>query len=86
MRFDPELVRLIAEAAERRGHRWRRITSGAGHDAQMIARIAPSAMIFVPSRGGISHNPAEFTHRSSLAAGAEVLLDVVTRLAARTDL
>ncbi|MGO1080021.1 Zn-dependent hydrolase [Inquilinus sp. CA228] len=80
VRFDPELVRLIAEAAERRGHRWRRITSGAGHDAQMIARIAPSAMIFVPSRGGISHNPAEFTAPEQLAAGAEVLLDVVSRL------
>jgi N-carbamoyl-L-amino-acid hydrolase len=80
VRFDPALVRLVAEAAERRGHRWRRITSGAGHDAQMIARIAPSAMIFVPSRGGISHNPAEFTAPDQLAAGAEVLLDVVARL------
>lgn len=80
VRFDPELVRLVAEAAERRGHRSRRITSGAGHDAQMIARIAPSAMIFVPSRGGISHNPAEFTASEQLAAGSEVLLDVVARL------
>ncbi|MGO4128415.1 Zn-dependent hydrolase [Inquilinus sp. YAF38] len=80
VRFDPALVRLVAEAAERRGHRWRRITSGAGHDAQMIARIAPSAMIFVPSRGGISHNPAEFTEPEQLAAGAEVLLDAVARL------
>ncbi|MGK9170400.1 Zn-dependent hydrolase [Inquilinus limosus] len=81
VRFDPELVRLIAEAAERRGHRWRRMTSGAGHDAQMIARIAPAAMIFVPSRGGVSHNPAEFTEPGQLAAGADVLLDVVARLA-----
>ncbi|MFE0757575.1 Zn-dependent hydrolase [Inquilinus sp. NPDC058860] len=80
VRFDPDLVRLVSEAAERRGHRWRRITSGAGHDAQMIARIAPSAMIFVPSRGGISHNPAEFTAPEQLAAGADVLLDVVAGL------
>jgi beta-ureidopropionase / N-carbamoyl-L-amino-acid hydrolase len=80
VQFDPELVQLVAEAAERRGHRWRRITSGAGHDAQMIARIAPSAMIFVPSRDGISHNPAEFTEPEQLAAGAEVLLDVVAKL------
>lgn len=80
VRFDPDLVRLISEAAERRGHRWRRMTSGAGHDAQMIARIAPSAMIFVPSRGGISHNPAEFTAPDQLAAGADVLLDVVAGL------
>ncbi|MGF6226173.1 N-carbamoyl-L-amino-acid hydrolase [Inquilinus ginsengisoli] len=80
VRFDPALVQLVAEAAERRGHRWRRITSGAGHDAQMIARIATSAMIFVPSRGGISHNPAEFTEPEQLAAGADVLLDVVAKL------
>ena len=53
------------------------MTSGAGHDAQMIARIAPSAMIFVPSRGGISHNPAEFTEDQALIDGANVLLDVV---------
>ena len=51
--------------------------SGAGHDAQMLARIAPSAMIFVPSRGGISHNPREHTDDDQLALGAQVLLDVV---------
>ena len=58
------------------------MTSGAGHDAQMIARIAPSAMIFVPSAGGISHNPREFTDDADLVAGANVLLDVVMRLSA----
>ena len=47
------------------------MTSGAGHDAQMIARIAPSAMIFVPSRDGISHNPREHTDADDLVAGAE---------------
>ena len=55
------------------------MTSGAGHDAQMIARIAPAAMIFVPSRGGISHNPREHTDDAALIEGAEVLLDVVVR-------
>ena len=55
------------------------MTSGAGHDAQMIARIAPSAMIFVPSRGGISHNPREHTDEQQLVQGAQVLLDVVQR-------
>lgn len=80
VRFDDALVGMIAAAAEARGHGWRRMTSGAGHDAQMMARVAPSAMIFVPSRGGISHNPAEFTALDQLAAGAEVLLDVVRRL------
>ncbi|MDR6292610.1 N-carbamoyl-L-amino-acid hydrolase [Inquilinus ginsengisoli] len=80
VRFDPALVGLVAAAAGRRGLGHRRMTSGAGHDAQMIARIAPAAMIFVPSRGGISHNPAEFTAPADLAAGADVLLDVVAEL------
>lgn len=59
----------------------KRMTSGAGHDAQMIARIAPTAMIFVPSIGGISHNPKEFTPEHDLIAGANILLDVVQSLA-----
>ena len=55
--------------------------SGAGHDAQMLARVCPTAMIFVPSAGGISHNPAEYTAPADLVAGANVLLDVVGCLA-----
>ena len=81
--FDAAIVRLVEEAARRRGLRVKRMTSGAGHDAQMIARIAPAAMIFVPSVGGISHNPNEHTEEADLVAGANVLLDVVARLAAR---
>ncbi len=50
-------------------------------DAQMMARLAPAAMIFVPSAGGISHNPREHTAHAELVAGANILLDVVTRLA-----
>jgi N-carbamoyl-L-amino-acid hydrolase len=80
VKFDSEIVRQIEAAADARGLSVRRMTSGAGHDAQMIARIAPTAMIFVPSRGGISHNPAEFTSEADLVAGANVLLDVVRRL------
>lgn len=75
--FDAALAARIQAAAERRGLPHRRMTSGAGHDAQMLARIAPSAMIFVPSRGGISHNPREHTDDDQLALGAQVLLDVV---------
>ena len=56
------------------------MTSGAGHDAQMIARIAPSAMIFVPSKDGISHNPKEFTEAEDLVRGAKVLLATVAAL------
>lgn len=78
--FDQTLVREIETAAKSRGHTVRRMTSGAGHDAQMMARIAPAAMIFVPSLGGISHNPKEFTLEADLAAGANVLLDVARSL------
>jgi N-carbamoyl-L-amino-acid hydrolase len=75
--FDDTLVDCIEASANRFGFTNRRMTSGAGHDAQMMARIAPSAMIFVPSKGGISHNPREHTDDDQLVMGAEVLLDVV---------
>jgi beta-ureidopropionase / N-carbamoyl-L-amino-acid hydrolase len=77
--FDSGLVDAIEESAQRMGFTHRRMTSGAGHDAQMIARIAPAAMIFVPSRGGISHNPREHTDDDQLIEGARLLLDVVLR-------
>lgn len=77
--FDAQLADAIEASAERMGFTHRRITSGAGHDAQMIARIAPAAMIFVPSRGGISHNPREHTDDDQLIDGANVLLDVVLK-------
>lgn len=53
------------------------MTSGAGHDAQMMARIARVAMIFVPSAGGVSHSPAEHTGNEDLVNGAMLLLDSV---------
>ncbi len=80
VKFDERIVATIETAARARALPCRRMTSGAGHDAQMIARIAPSAMIFVPSKGGISHNPREFTENDDLVAGADILLDVVTSL------
>ena len=78
--FDPGIVRTIEASAAARQLRCRRMTSGAGHDAQMMARVAPAAMIFVPSKGGISHNPAEFTGEADLIAGANILLDVARTL------
>lgn len=77
--FNAELADEIEASAKRFGFSHRRMTSGAGHDAQMIARMAPAAMIFVPSRGGISHNPREHTDDDQLIQGAMVLLDVVSR-------
>lgn len=79
--FDQRLVRRVEEATASRCLSQRRMTSGAGHDAQMMARICPAAMIFVPSQGGISHNPREFTRASELRNGANVLLDVLRALA-----
>ncbi|MBO1908481.1 Zn-dependent hydrolase [Microvirga sp. 3-52] len=81
--FDRRIVELAEDAAHKRGLASKRMTSGAGHDAQMIARIAPSAMIFVPSISGISHNPREHTPDADLIAGANILFDVNAQLAAR---
>ena len=58
----------------------KKMNSGAGHDAQMMARICPAAMIFVPSKDGISHNPKEYTDVRDLKAGAEVLFNVIKKL------
>jgi beta-ureidopropionase / N-carbamoyl-L-amino-acid hydrolase len=79
--FDPGVVDLVEKVATDHGLPARRITSGAGHDAQMLARVCPAGMVFTPSVGGISHNPAEHTEPDDLEAGANVLLDVVLWLA-----
>jgi N-carbamoyl-L-amino-acid hydrolase len=81
VRFDADICERIAAAAQARGLSQRRMTSGAGHDAQMMARICPTAMVFVPSQGGISHNAREYTAPEALAQGANVLLDVLRDLA-----
>jgi N-carbamoyl-L-amino-acid hydrolase len=79
--FDAALADRIAHHAQALGLSQQRMTSGAGHDAQMFARICPTSMIFVPSVGGISHNPAEHTAQEDLIAGANVLLASLTELA-----
>jgi N-carbamoyl-L-amino-acid hydrolase len=81
--FDERVIGLVETTAERLGHRVRRLPSGAGHDAQMLARVCPTGMVFVPSRGGLSHNPAEYTHPDDLGAGLDVLLHVMMDLADR---
>jgi N-carbamoyl-L-amino-acid hydrolase len=71
---DPELMAHLDAAAESVAPgKWRRMPSGAGHDAQYLAKKMPSAMLFVPSIGGISHHWAEDTRREDLAAGCEAL-------------
>jgi beta-ureidopropionase / N-carbamoyl-L-amino-acid hydrolase len=75
--FHSEQVNLVEATAQRLGHSTKRMPSGAGHDAQMLARVCPTAMIFVPSVNGLSHNIAEYTHPEHITAGADVLLQVV---------
>jgi N-carbamoyl-L-amino-acid hydrolase len=70
---DPSMQAAVREAAESLGLPTVDLPSAAVHDAQQIARIAPMAMIFVPSRGGISHSPKEHTSWEEVANGAEVL-------------
>ncbi len=79
--FTPELVARVETIAEELGLPVMRLPSGAGHDAQMLARICPACMIFVPSVGGISHNVKEFTEPADLVAGANVLLRLLLELA-----
>jgi N-carbamoyl-L-amino-acid hydrolase len=75
--FDPACVAAVRGAAERSGFKVRDMVSGAGHDAAYVARVAPTAMIFVPCRGGVSHNEAELSTQEQCAAGAQVLLQAV---------
>lgn len=75
--FDPGMVDLVGQTATDLGFTTRRMPSGAGHDAQMLARICPTSMIFVPSVDGLSHNIAEYTAPADVTAGADVLLRVV---------
>jgi N-carbamoyl-L-amino-acid hydrolase len=75
--FDADCIAAIRTAAAVSGFSTRDITSGAGHDAAYIARVAPTAMIFVPCRDGISHNEAEYSSKEQCAAGAQVLLQAV---------
>ena len=79
--FDERVIDVVERHASAIDSRVRRMPSGAGHDAQMLARVCPTAMIFVPSRGGISHNPAEHTDADQLVAGANVLLRSLLELA-----
>jgi len=79
--FAPEMTNRIERHAKAHGLSTRRMPSGAGHDAQMLAALCPTAMIFIPSVDGISHNVREFSHPQHIEAGANVLLAVLCELA-----
>jgi allantoate deiminase len=71
--MDEKLKQVLDRACEEAGSTHRRIPSAAGHDAQLMAKRCPSAMLFMPSRAGISHRPEEHTHIDDIGAGIEVL-------------
>ena len=75
-----EVQQAIERISGRLGLASRRLPSGAGHDAQMMAQLSPMGMIFVPSIGGISHSPRELTHWDHCAQGADVLLGTVLEM------
>lgn len=79
--FDAGLVDRVEHHAQALSLTTRRMPSGAGHDAQMMQRLCPTAMIFVPSVGGLSHNVKEHTDAADLVVGAQVLLNLVLELA-----
>ncbi len=84
--FHPEVVGTIEAAARSLGCGQRRLLSGAGHDAQYMAAICPTGMIFVPSRGGRSHCEEEFTPMDDIEHGANTLFLAALDLAGRADL
>ena len=83
--FDEAVVELVEQTATSLGHSVKRMPSGAGHDAQMLARVCPTAMVFTPSVNGISHNPAEYTSPEDLEAGTNVLLHTMLALAEMSE-
>lgn len=82
-RFDPLVPGLVEAAAKAQGLKALRMASGAFHDAQFMAPLCPTGMIFVPCRGGVSHHPSEYSTPGQLAAGARVLTAVLAELANR---
>jgi beta-ureidopropionase / N-carbamoyl-L-amino-acid hydrolase len=79
--FAPTVIGAVERAATEQRYRHMRLPSGAFHDAQFVVPVCPTGMIFVPCRKGISHNPAEYSEPSQLAAGTRVLTQTLTELA-----
>lgn len=85
VQFSDQVKNAIEEAARQFGYSTMKLMSGAGHDAKYMQNIAPTAMIFVPSRGGISHNVKEYTAEEAIEKGANVLLNAVLTLAQQDE-
>jgi allantoate deiminase len=81
MRFDERICALLEAACVDAGVRWRRMASSAGHDAQVIGKVCPAAMLFVPSKGGHSHRPDEETELPHIVSGIQILAQTLFALA-----
>lgn len=79
----PKVMDLIERCANEAGYKFERLPSGAGHDAQIMARVCDTAMIFIPSQAGISHNPDEYSTDEQIRRGTDVLLRTVNALVSR---
>jgi hydantoinase/carbamoylase family amidase len=75
------ILRTMETVCQEQGYSYQRMISLAGHDAQILSLITPTAMLFVPTVDGLSHTPHEFTHWQHIEAGANVLLQTILRLA-----
>jgi len=78
---DARVVDALTRASETHGLAWRRMVSRAYHDTLFMSRIAPSAMLFIPCKGGVSHRPDEYASPDAIAAGALVLAEAMVELA-----
>jgi N-carbamoyl-L-amino-acid hydrolase len=81
VQFAESVINMVDDIAVEHGHTVRQMPSGAGHDAQMLARVCPTGMIFVQSRDGISHNAAEYTSPEDIEAGSNILLHTMLQMA-----
>jgi N-carbamoyl-L-amino-acid hydrolase len=81
VQFAESVINMVNDIAVEHGHTVRQMPSGAGHDAQMLARVCPTGMIFVQSRDGISHNAAEYTSPEDIEAGSNILLHTMLQMA-----
>lgn len=81
IRFDDHVCACLEAACREVGVSWRRMPSHAGHDAQLLGSLCPAAMLFVPSQGGHSHRPDEYTEVAHMGIGAEVLVRTLFQLA-----
>ncbi len=83
-KMDPNVIQVIEQHCEEKHLAYKHMNSGAGHDSMVFGKHFPTAMIFVPSIAGISHNPAEATAVSDIQTGFELLCDVLKELSAQT--